>query len=901
MAEIKITADTRQAESAISALEKALGALSAVLIGGSIGDQFIKLTSAAQEMTNKLIFATGSIEGANAAFGLLANTAKATGSNLGGTVDLFQKLSQSSTLAGSSQESLALITSNFNKTLQISGASGQGAAAALYQFAQAMQKGTLNGDEFRTISETNGYLLKVLEKQTGKTATELRQMASDGQLSAEILARALTEANQISEDYGKTVRTLPQAFENLNTALTVAVKNFNDITGFGDMLVKILDLAANNIGVVIGAIGGLAVAVAAMLIPLIPAATAMAILTGGVAVAGAVAVGAALGYAAQQAGVFGKNVKETNQSQAETNRLAANGLKITHQRNQQALDLDKALTSQIGKLKAANNLDDQATGIRSLQLDVEKALVNEREKYVKTGEKMPANLEKELAIETRRKILNGERLKVDQDILKIKSSTTLLTIQDVAQSQVMSQLESLRLSVTKETYTARKDELAAVINQNVQEAAIKNIRESIRDIDNEISLLTIADVKQREIEAALMSKRNELGSAFTVQLESQYKAKLLQLQADKEAIKLAQEQSDLKIESLIGTSSVSKEVVKLQDLQKSLQQNLTAEQIREEKRRMVAGEIATQMTIDNQKNTIRKTINAELGKYDALIAAETKYNEDRTAIQNIVIANEKSGIELTKQQKAAMKTAELMIDKEYAAAKVAAVQQMNDRILEIESNRIQSVLMQEKSAIAQALKTKDQQVLQDIGANEKQKAIVAERIAFEKKSDLEKFQFGIEQGAAMYSALGAQNKKAFEAAKAFNIANAIMNTYMAATKALATYPPPFNFIAAAAAIGMGFAQVAQIRAQSYSGRALGGPVMGGQSYIVGENGPELFTPNTTGNITRNQDLNNGGVTNINFTIQANDAQGFDDLLMQRRGMITQIVSDAMVERGQRVL
>jgi SLT domain-containing protein len=125
-----------------------------------------------------------------------------------------------------------------------------------------------------------------------------------------------------------------------------------------------------------------------------------------------------------------------------------------------------------------------------------------------------------------------------------------------------------------------------------------------------------------------------------------------------------------------------------------------------------------------------------------------------------------------------------------------------------------------------------------------------------------------------------------------------MNTYMAATKALATYPPPFNFIAAAAAVGMGLAQVAQIRAQSYSGRALGGPVMGGTPYIVGERGPELFTPNTTGRITPNNQLS-GGTTNVNFTIVANDAQGFDDLLLQRRGMITQMISDARLEQGMR--
>ena len=46
-------------------------------------------------------------------------------------------------------------------------------------------------------------------------------------------------------------------------------------------------------------------------------------------------------------------------------------------------------------------------------------------------------------------------------------------------------------------------------------------------------------------------------------------------------------------------------------------------------------------------------------------------------------------------------------------------------------------------------------------------------------------------------------------------------------------------------------------------RANGGPVMGNQSYIVGERGPELFTPSSSGNITANGAM--GGAT-VNVTV-----------------------------------
>ena len=50
-------------------------------------------------------------------------------------------------------------------------------------------------------------------------------------------------------------------------------------------------------------------------------------------------------------------------------------------------------------------------------------------------------------------------------------------------------------------------------------------------------------------------------------------------------------------------------------------------------------------------------------------------------------------------------------------------------------------------------------------------------------------------------------------------------------------------------------------------RALGGPVMGNTPYIVGERGPELFVPNSSGKIVPNNELGGGN----NITIHVNGA------------------------------
>jgi hypothetical protein len=59
------------------------------------------------------------------------------------------------------------------------------------------------------------------------------------------------------------------------------------------------------------------------------------------------------------------------------------------------------------------------------------------------------------------------------------------------------------------------------------------------------------------------------------------------------------------------------------------------------------------------------------------------------------------------------------------------------------------------------------------------------------------------------------------------------------------------------------------------GRAMGGPVTSGTSYMVGEQGPELFTPSRSGTIIPNHALGGGGRGSvINLTVNgAIDPEG----------------------------
>lgn len=100
------------------------------------------------------------------------------------------------------------------------------------------------------------------------------------------------------------------------------------------------------------------------------------------------------------------------------------------------------------------------------------------------------------------------------------------------------------------------------------------------------------------------------------------------------------------------------------------------------------------------------------------------------------------------------------------------------------------------------------------------------------------------------------NKEQFEAGKKLAIATATVQMFAAAAAAFAGITSSTGgwgiaaaIAAAAVAVATGSAQIAQITSTEYQGREFGGPVTAGQSYIVGEKRPELFTPGASGVIT----------------------------------------------------
>jgi len=168
----------------------------------------------------------------------------------------------------------------------------------------------------------------------------------------------------------------------------------------------------------------------------------------------------------------------------------------------------------------------------------------------------------------------------------------------------------------------------------------------------------------------------------------------------------------------------------------------------------------------------------------------------------------------------------------------------------------------------------------------------------DKMSEENKVKLAKQGGRELLDELAKRNKVAFAINKALAIRDAIISTSQGMASAL-KWGYPLGPIFAGIIGGLGAVQIANIASQQYQGRALGGRVQAGSTYMVGEQGAEMFVPSQSGTIIPNKDL--GSATNVNITINANDTQGFDDLLVKRRSVIVNVINDALNSQGREAL
>lgn len=238
----KLDRTTRKTSRSLFNFGNVASAVATILSGREVlryADQYTLLN-------NRLKTVEKSTEGLVSAQNELFRLAQQTRSSLTSVTELYARLARNTKQLNLTQQETVAVSRAITQGFQISGASAQEAAASTIQLSQALASGVLRGDEFNSVAEQAPIILEAISKQTGRTRGELRDLASQGRITADLLVKALlNSAQDINKEFQELEGTTSQAFTQLNNSLITFIGNIDNATNATETISSaITELAA---------------------------------------------------------------------------------------------------------------------------------------------------------------------------------------------------------------------------------------------------------------------------------------------------------------------------------------------------------------------------------------------------------------------------------------------------------------------------------------------------------------------------------------------------------------------------------------------------------------------------------------------------------------------------------
>jgi len=197
---------------------------------------------------SRLQNATGSVERASAVYEALYRNALSTGVAVSESVDAFQRFSIAAREIGATSDQVVRLVGGLQRVAIVSGASTGEISSATLQLAQALASGVLQGDELRSILEAMPLLAEGLARELGVSIGQLRQLGSEGRLTAERVFPALLRATErLGAELDKAPLSLGRAFGQLTAATENFLGQLDRAIGLSNALARALSAAARAV------------------------------------------------------------------------------------------------------------------------------------------------------------------------------------------------------------------------------------------------------------------------------------------------------------------------------------------------------------------------------------------------------------------------------------------------------------------------------------------------------------------------------------------------------------------------------------------------------------------------------------------------------------------------------
>lgn len=232
----------RKVKRAWKSMAAGIGGVIAGLSVGHLINETLKLADKYTLLEGRIKLVTKSTEEFNRVNDALFDLAQETRIGFDKTLEVYARFARATEQLGTSQEDLVRITDIVNKSIKISGASATEADAALIQFSQGLAAGALRGQELNSVMEQTPAIANAIADGMGIARTEIRKMAADGKLTAEVVTKALlAQGDAIDKEFSQIPLTVADAWTKISNTVGKAINETNKHTGATEKLADALD------------------------------------------------------------------------------------------------------------------------------------------------------------------------------------------------------------------------------------------------------------------------------------------------------------------------------------------------------------------------------------------------------------------------------------------------------------------------------------------------------------------------------------------------------------------------------------------------------------------------------------------------------------------------------------
>lgn len=237
----------RSVDSATSFVKRLAGALLTI----QAARQVAQLADAYTNLTSKIRNVTSSEAELARVRAQIYDISQRTRQSFEATTELYTRMTRATENLGLSEAERLRITETLNKAMIVGGGTTQETTAAIVQITQALSLGKFQMQEFNSVGEQAPAIMTMLMNTLGKTRGELRQMVTDGELTADMFIDVLAKnAEAADAGFANMAVTIDGAMTTLRNAFMNFIGGADQSSEASRALAEMIQAVATSLDLV---------------------------------------------------------------------------------------------------------------------------------------------------------------------------------------------------------------------------------------------------------------------------------------------------------------------------------------------------------------------------------------------------------------------------------------------------------------------------------------------------------------------------------------------------------------------------------------------------------------------------------------------------------------------------